>query len=198
MTYYSFIKDLITFLFTLAGLIIAGIGLATWKKQIKGLKEFEAAYDLHFSILKLRDAIKHVRNPAIFPFESLKAVQYAKTKYPEKSDSEMEKDSHLYVYEMRWEEINNARREMESHLLAIEVLWGSEISILIKPLYGKISELYLGLKQNFQPTEFKTRSLTEIHDIIYDKSNWDTEDTFSGEVSRLVQKITEYIKGKIS
>ena len=136
---YLFIKDLITFVLTIAGIIIASKGLSTWKKQIKWNKENEISYNLNYSILKLRDAIKHVRNPAIWNSENYKAIQYFKNKYPNRKDDEnLEKNSSIYVYEMRWEEITNAYTEMESHLLAVEVLWGSEILNKIKPLRKKV------------------------------------------------------------
>ena len=64
------IKGLITTGLTIWGLVIAMRGLATWRKQIKGTKEFDVAYNLNYSVLKLRDAIKHVRNPAIWPSEN--------------------------------------------------------------------------------------------------------------------------------
>lgn len=194
---YIFIKDLITFILTTAGIIIAGIGLATWKKQIKGTKEFETAYNLHYSILKLRDAIKNVRNPAIWPSENQKALEYSKSKYPNKSREDIENNSHAYVYEMRWEEIKNASTEMESYLLAAEVIWGPEILNLVKPLNKKINELNIYLAQYFQP-DMRTKSFMELHNIIYDKSNGDEKDAFSKEMYKIVQGITDYIKGKIS
>jgi len=194
---YIFLKDLITFIFTGAGLVIAGMGLATWKKQIKGTKEFDTAYNLHYSILKLRDAIKHVRHPAIFPSESYKALGYAKAKYPQKSDAEREKFSHEYVYEMRWEEIKKASTEVESHLLAAEVLWGP-LSGLMMPLDKKITELNIALKQTFQP-EMRTKDADELHDIVYDMSNriTGTEDQFSTEVNQATKRVADYLKEKI-
>src|ERR1035437_9099217 len=144
------IRDVITYALTFWGLIIATKGLVTWRKQIKGTKEFETAYNLNYSVLKLRDAIKHVRNPAIWPSESYKAIQYYKAKYSDKPIEDVEKNSQGYVYEMRWEEIVSAFTEIESHLLAAEVLWGIEILSLIKPLNKKINELNIGLKQYFQ------------------------------------------------
>lgn len=195
---YDVTKDIITFVLTAAGLIIAGMGLATWKKQIKGTKEFDTAYNLHYSILKLRNAIKHVRNPAIFPSESYKAIQYSTAKYPDKSKEEIEKSSHPYVYEMRWDEIKDADTEVESHLLAAEVLWGPEILELMKPLNSKIVELNIALKQNFQP-ELRTKNVTDLHDVIYDKGDGSTgEDAFSQEVSKAIKGIVDYIKSKIS
>jgi len=193
--WYLIIKDILTFLLTVAGLIIAGIGLITWKKQIKGTKEFDTVYNLNYSILKLRDAIRHVRNPAIWPDEDQKAEEYAKSKHP---DIEIIKDSHLSVYEMRWEKITQAATEMESHLLAAEVLWGSEILKLIRPLNIKINELNIALQQNFRP-EFRTKSIKEIHSVIYDIGDGiDNHDAFSQDINKFIKEISKYLQSKIS
>ncbi len=194
---YLPIKDIITFLFTLAGLVIAGMGLATWKKQIHGVKEFETAYNLHYSVLKLRDAIKHVRNPAIWPSESIKALSHLKEKYPERSVEDIDKNSNAHVYEIRWEEIVTASTEMESHLLAAEVLWGPDILNIVKPLNKEITGLNICLKQYFQP-DLRTKDLKEIRNVIYDMSGENEDDEFTKGISLKVQVITDYIKSKIS
>lgn len=191
---YLFIKDLITFILTIAGIIVAGGGLSTWKKQIEGKKKLEVSYNLNYSVLKLRDAIKHVRNPAIWNAENYKAIQYFKNKYPERKDDEnLEKNSSIYVYEMRWEEITTAFTEMESHLLSAEVLWGSEILNKIKPLRKKVTELNISLKQYLTP-ELRTKKLEEIDKIVYDMGNENEKDSFSQEIDKIIEGITDYIK----
>ncbi len=195
--WYLITKDVLTVLFTLAGLIIAGLGLATWKKQIKGSKEFEAAHNLHFAMLKLREAIKHVRNPAIWPSESQRAVKFIKEKNPEKSDEELKKNEHAYVYEMRWQKITDAYTEAESYLLEAEALWGHEIMDLTKPLNKKVRELNINLNQNFASPEMRTKDLMTIHDVIYDKSSETEQDAFSTEVSKSIDAIADYLRGKI-
>lgn len=193
---YIFIKDLITFILTIIGMIIAGGGLFTWKKQIKGTKIIEISYNLNYSVLKLRDAIRHVRNPAIWNNENYKAIQYFKNKYPDRVDDEkLEKNSNIYVYEMRWEEITNAYTEMESHLLAAEVLWGSEILNKIKPLRKKVTELNISLQQHLTP-ELRTKTPEVLDKIIYDMSNENEKDAFSQEIDKAVEVITDYIKQK--
>jgi len=194
--WYLITKDVLTVLFTLTGLIIAGLGLATWKKQIKGSKEFEAAHNLHFAMLKLREAIKHVRNPAIWPSESQRAVKFIKEKNPEKSDEELKKNEHAYVYEMRWQKITDAYTEAESYLLEAEALWGHEIMDLTKPLNKKVRELNINLNQNFAP-EMRTKDLMAIHDVIYDKSSETEQDAFSAEVSKYIDAIADYLRKKI-
>lgn len=198
INYYPIIKDVITGFFTLVGLIIAGMGLATWKKQIKGTKNFEVSYNLHFSVLKLRNAIKHVRNPAIFPSETERAIQYSKNKYPEKSQEEIESKKVSYVYEMRWEKISEAYTEIESHLLSAELLWGKEILDLVRQLNKKVTELNINLQQYFNP-DLRTKDYNEIHDIVYDQSNpqTGTEDDFSKEISLMIENIANFLKDKM-
>ena len=195
--WYIILKDILTFGVTVAGLIIAGMGLATWKKQIKGAKEFEVAYDLHYSILKLRNAIRHVRHPGIWPSESRKAIEYSKLKYPDKNLEEIEKNPHAYVYEMRWEKITEADTEIESHLLAGEVLWGYDIKNQLKPLDTKVTELNIALQQRFQP-ELRTKSHMEIHDIMYDQLNDSMNDKFGREIDKIIESIATYLKQKIT
>ena len=194
--WYLITKDILTALFTFSGLVIAGFGLATWKKQIKGSKEFEAVHNLHFAMLKLREAIKHVRNPAIWPSESQRAVKFIKERSPEKSDEELKKNEHAFVYEMRWQKITDAYTEAESYLLEAEALWGHEIMDLTKPLNKKVRELNINLNQNFAP-EMRTKDLMAIHDVIYDKSSETEQDAFSTEVSKSIDAVADYLRGKI-
>ncbi len=194
---YNYIKDLFTLALSITGLIIAGQGLSTWKKQIKGGREFEIAYNLHLSTLKLRDAIKHVRNPAIWNAESYEAIQYFKKKHPDrKDDQNIEKNSSVYVYEMRWEEITIANTEMESHLLAAEVLWGPELRDNVKSIRKNVTTLNIGLQQYLNP-EFRTKNSGQLRDIVYDASDDSKKDEFSQEIDRAVESIANFLKPKI-
>lgn len=193
----SLAKDLITVILTIVGLLIARSGLLTWKRQVKGVKEFEIAYNLNYSLLKLREAIKHVRNPFIWNAENSKALQHFKNKYSDSSNNEdLKRNSDTYVYEMRWEEITKSYTEMESHLLGAEVLWGPEILDKISPLKDKVIKLKISLMQYLEP-ETRAMSSEEIHDIIYDRSHGGEEDVFSKETGASIEEITKYIKQKI-
>ncbi len=189
------VKNVLTFGFTLWGLIIAGMGLSTWKKQIKGAKNFEISYSLHYSILKLRDAIKYVRNPVIWPSENYQAAIFFKNKFPDKTDKEIPKqDTNSYVYEMRWEKITKAYTEVESHLLGAEVLWGPDILAKIKPLNQHVNKLNICLRQYFNP-DLRTYDFNELHDIIHGDIN-DNHDAFSQLVAGSIEQVVGYIKEK--
>lgn len=195
--WFLLVKDAVTFLFTGIGIIIASQGLHTWKKQIKGTKEFEIAYGLNLAVLKLRDAVRFVRNPWIWPSESQRAIQLLKERNPALSDRELKKGEHAYVYEIRWERITSAYTEVESQLLGAEVLWGKGIVALVEPLDKKIGELNVYLRQHFQP-EFRTKDPTEIHDAVYSQAAGRLEhDRFSKQITDCIAPISTYLKDKM-
>jgi len=195
-SWYLVIKDVATLGLTLTGLVIAGMGLATWKKQIRGAKEFETAYNTNYSVLKLRAAIKHVRNPFVWATESEKAIEHFKSKYPDQSEKERRERSQIYVYEMRWQKIIDASTELESHLLAAELLWGAEILALVRPITRKVSELNTNLNQNFEP-DYPGIDRMKIHSVIYDGGHEDQEDAFGTQVNDLLQGVSTYLKQKM-
>lgn len=190
------IKDIATITAALIGSWVAISGLYTWKKQIKGSKEFEIAHNLNLAILKMREAIKHVRNPAIWPSESHRAIKSTKEKYPDKSEEEIKKNENSYVYEMRWQKITDAYIEAEAHLLAAEAIWGQEVVNLVKPLNKKVRELNISLNQFFVP-ELRTKDISIVDSIIYDQSSETEEDSFSSEISRIIKALSDYLKEKI-
>ena len=191
--YYLFVQDVATVAISIGFLVVAWKGLATWKAQAKGIKAYEIAYNLHYAILKLRNAISCVRYPATYPSESYKAIQYASNRYPDKQREEIEKNSQAYVYELRWEKIVSATTEIESHLLGAEVLWGSEILDMMKPVNRKVTELNIALHENFQPRDLRTKDPMEIFNMIYERG----DDAFSKDVNTAIQDVLNYIKNKL-
>lgn len=160
-----------------------------------GSKRAEVAYNLNYSLLKVRDAIKGVRNPAIWNSEFEAARKYSKEKNPENSDEFREKNSSALVYEMRWEEITKALKDLDSNVLAAEVLWGTEVVNLVRPLHKKITELTIALRQHFNP-DLRTKDFMELHDTIYNQGHEGEEDGFGKEVSDIIKKVDEYLKTK--
>lgn len=196
---YEVVKDIVSAIFAAATIVVAFLGLATWKKQIKGQKEFNTAYELNYSFLKLRDAIRAVRNPMIWPAESRQAALRSKEENPDKTQDELGKeDGQADVYNMRWESVTRAATEIEAHLLAAEVLWGKDVVALRDPLKEKVFELNMALKQKFNP-EFRTSKYGEVHAIIYDQSNGpNDQDAFTREVNQAIEDIASYLRGKMT
>jgi hypothetical protein len=195
--HYALAKDALQTSLAIIGVWIAASGLNTWKKQIKGSKEMNAAHDLHLSTLKLREAIKHVRNPWRWPSEDERAIKFLKEKYPGKSDEELKKDAESGVYEVRWQQITDAYANAEAHLLLGEVLWGTEIPTLFKPLTKKIQELNLALNQYFSPKDLRVKDLSELREVIYDGSREDHLDVFMRDVDLAIKDLETYLKRKL-
>lgn len=191
-------KDIFTGIAAIIASVVALLGLSAWRKQMRGVKEFETAFNLHLSLLKMREAVKFVRNYVIWPAESEKAKSYSKEKYPYRSEEEIESSAHINVYEMRWEKISGAYTQIESHLLAAEVLWGKEIVNLLQPLKVKINELNIALSQYYTPQELRTMKPEEIRNIIFYTGDGLVEDKFGKEINQSIEGMVNYIQKKIS
>jgi len=191
------VRDIITIILTIIGLWFAGQGLSTWKKQIKGSKEIETAYDLHVAIIKFREAIKFVRNPFIPVSEIQRAIsQIKKESFRDLTDNITGDDS-AYAYEVRYLKVLEAKIELDSCLLIAEALWGRKIFDMVKPLKDKSKQLSFALKQNFRPNEVRVMDVQNIDNIIYDKSEENKQDNFSKEISDQVELIAKYLREKI-
>lgn len=183
---YIFIKDLITFLLTIIGMIIAGGGLFTWKKQIKG----DTARRLYKSVLKLREAISYVRNPFISIAEQNNAIKQA-----EKENIVLEIKSSNIVYYFRWQKITEAMSELQLEQLEAEVLWGKEVLEKIDPIRSCVTELNIKLSQFLNP-DLKTFSNDEIREVIYENRTKDFRDTFTLKIDNAVDVVGDFLKPK--
>lgn len=190
---YIFLKDITTLILTTAGIIIASSGLSTWKKQIKGGKEFEIGYNLNYAVLKMRGAIKDVRNPFVWNNETEDAEKNYREKYPESSNEDQKKNASSYVYVLRWKKISEASTEMESHLLGAEILWGKEVLTKIKPINNCIKKLNMSIYRHFKP---ELRSKLDDEDIIFNTGTEENPDKFSIDVDKAVEEIHNYIESK--
>lgn len=183
---YIFIKDLITLVLTIAGMIIAGGGLSTWKKQIKG----DTARRLYKSVLKLREAISYVRNPFISITEQNNAIKQA-----EKENISLEMKSSNIVYYFRWQKITEAMSELQLEQLEAEVLWGKEVLEKIDPIRSCVTELNMKLSQFLNP-DLKTFSSDEIREVIYENRSKDSSDKFTSKIDNAVNVVGNFLKPK--
>jgi hypothetical protein len=125
---------------------LAFVGLRTWRLQLKGTAEYTLAKEVLKAAYRVREAFKHVRNPAIFSYE-----------YPE---SMREETGHLkdqfraegtaHVYEERFKVLNDAFRVLEDRTLDAKVEWGSHFAVLIMPLRKLRAELLMAVQDHVQ------------------------------------------------
>ncbi|MEX0719938.1 MAG: hypothetical protein WD059_04660 [Balneolaceae bacterium] len=190
------IKEIINIVAPILGLVIAAIGVFTWRIQLKGKTEYELSRRLLKAVYELRDAIKVVRNPAIIPEEVVSAFRkkgLSDEEIIKKGDIVFSKD---VVYEYRWKYITTALSTLEVEELEAEVLWGKEIKEEIHRFKQCTYKLNLNLKRLFRQEvgkrNFSKEKLDEIHKVVWDDFENDTP--FDIELSSTLKDIEEFLK----
>ncbi|GAB7561439.1 hypothetical protein nrt1_56360 [Pseudomonas aeruginosa] len=90
----SSLAEIITAIAASAGAITAAIGVNTWRSELKGRAEFDAARGLMRSVYKARQYIASVRSPLIFSHEF--PVEY-KDASPDRTP-EQEENGYAHVF----------------------------------------------------------------------------------------------------
>ena len=181
---YEIVKDIIYVLFAGAGVVVAWKGLFIWRDHAQGNTEYEIARKLYKSVLKLRDAIKLVRNPGIWPAET----QEAHAKYPDAPEG----TTHA-VYYLRWEKVTEAYSELELEQLEAEVLWRNNIIKKLDSIKNCVKKLNIYLTDHLRPTDRKIKPQDETFKMIYDIGE---SDEFSKEVESSAKEVADFVKPK--
>jgi hypothetical protein len=114
-----------------AGVIIAGLGLKTWRQQLHGTADFETGRAILRGLYNVRDAIHNARRPGQTEVEG---------------DPQPGDDPTVVAYETRWNFVQSARSDLAVALLEGEVSWGDELKVLETELSQHITKLYLAIK----------------------------------------------------
>jgi len=187
--YYKFlildssIADYITAFSAMGAVIVAIYGFNEWKRQLKGKTDYETARRYLKSALKLRDAMKYVRNPFIPIAEMEKAF---KENGIEDGNYGSNEKTNRAVYSVRWKKVTEAATDLEAELLEAEVSWGRDAIKAQDDLDSLVRELrvIVTLFLNGTPRE------GEEH-LIYDTGE---NDPFSKKINTAIEKIENYLK----
>lgn len=106
--------DLVTAIATLGAVVVAGFGLKTWKKELKGRAEFDAARMLAKDTYALREALAGFRSPL-----------YLASEFPEGDRSSPE--SYSAMFQTRWQPVSEALVRFDATVLEAEALWTKEV-----------------------------------------------------------------------
>lgn len=192
------IKEIIVTLAAAGTVIMAYIGVNTWKGQLKGKTEYELAIRLLRVVLKTRDAISKVRNPFIHISEMYKALEdeeYSKDEIEEKI-GKSKADQHVYNARMKY--VHSALSELEIEKLEAETMWGKEVKAVLNPLYACAKELNIALLHRFNKeiySHLTPEKMEEIENIIYEvKSDVNDKDTFEGRIQDAVIDVKEFVR----
>ena len=107
----SLIKDISSIISGTILIVIAIMGLQTWKRQLKGNTEYELARRFLSAVYKIRDAISYIRNPFVSAGEIASALQEANIEI-DKSDSEYQVKRQNALYQKRWKKFKKHFRNI--------------------------------------------------------------------------------------
>ena len=182
-TFLSVLPDIITAVSTA---IVAGVaiyGITEWRRQLKGKTNYETARRYLKSALKLRDAMKYVRNPFIPVSEMQSALKENGFKEDEYNDN---KKMNRSVYSVRWNKVRESWTNLEAELIEAEISWGpsavkaqNSLDSCVRKLFASIS-LYLdGHGREFQDN------------IIYDTGE---QNEFTKEITKAIEEIEVFLR----
>jgi hypothetical protein len=173
---------------TILGVIFGSSWLDTSKKKMKGKLNHDIAREYLKAVLKLRDAVKIVRNPFIPIDEMLVALEKNGFK---KEDYEDSKKVNRSVYFLRWNKVQEVWTNFEEILTEAEVSWGSDAIKIQKELDRLIRELrsIIWLFINYSESFHKEGEKNEK--ILY--GTYDENDEFAKNINIEIEKIKFFL-----
>jgi len=151
----------------LGGVIIAALGLRTWRQELHGRADFELARRIMRGVYELRNQIRQMRN--IFSPE---------------------------VLDTQYERLNNKASELDAALLEAEVLWGKTLQPQKDSLKECLVTLRLALRRHFrsqnEKRELTSEQYKETDGVLYGDN--DENDQFGNSVEHAVGEFEDAIR----
>ena len=197
--YVTVAKDIALTIAGCIGAYVAVKGLNTWNRQLKGGVEYELTRRLLRQIYRLREAIKGVRNPVMWPNEMPSPA-------PEEAKNMSREQIRFYgmsnAYQKRWDKVTEVRADLQTELLEAEALWGPAIHERFEQMFKLQHELWVAV--HFYVTacnpdshegmrETMNKAMQKNRDILYEISG-ETEDAFSNDIAMAVSSIESFLK----
>lgn len=195
--YVSVTKDIVLTIAGGIGAYVALKGLNTWNRQLKGGVEYELTRRLLKLTYRLRDAIRNVRNPAMFGGEM---------PYPSSDEAkEMSRDQINYygmskAYQNRWDKVTQVSSDLQAELLEAEALWGADVHKQFEHLFKLRHELWMAVHFHLMAINPEQQNVTREamnrilkREILYDLSG-ENEDEFSSEIAKAITPIETFLK----
>lgn len=118
-------SDAITALAAIAASGAAAFGITSWRRELTGRAEFDAARGLIRATYKLRNAIADCRSPFVSSHEF--PLDYRG--FLSRHSAEEEAAAWGQVYRGRWAPIQEALQEFDAQALEAESIWGEDVRL---------------------------------------------------------------------
>ncbi len=192
------IKDVVLTGSAIATVIVASLGLNTWRRQLKGKSEYQLAKEVLMSVYRVKEAFIFVRNPVTSPDE-----YHEKMINPDGSLKNEYKDKGLsIVFSKRFKKFEEAVTKLKEKHLEAQVEWGAESQDIINPLYKCRVELYhavnMMLLRKKDPGEFSLTAKEKREEratVYYSGANPD--DQLTPQINKAIKGFEEWLRPHI-
>lgn len=163
----SDITNIIVALAAVAGAVIAGVALRTWRHELHGRADFELARRIMRAVYQLGNEIRQIRN--IFSPEFL---------------------------DTQYERLNNRASELDLALLEAEILWGNKLQAPKLAIKKSLSTLRLTMRRYFrsekEQSQLTDKQREEIDVTLYGEC--DDDDQFGKTVEQAIAEFEHALR----
>lgn len=188
---WSLTKDVISTIGTLGALIIGGLGLFTWSRQLKGTSEYELAKKAILVTYEVQQALQSVRNPMIYL--SKEEVEAGRRLQEEQR-----------IYEERLSDLYKKWAELQTIRLETKVIWSEQAHSVFNGLQERIGDvrgaiwLHFWMKGAYAgpgaTVDNSRQRVIENDKIVYFSSE---NDDFSQKIAESVRSVENFFSPKV-
>ena len=131
---FNVVKDVVTAVVAVWGLIYASRALDTWKRQLHGQEKYGLAKRILLALNRVRDEVKNVRSPLITGGESSTALKKSEAENGVAATSNGPMIVFSAVYRERWRRMTDAWSALSVEMDQASVVWHAEVFDEMKEL----------------------------------------------------------------
>ena len=188
---WSLTKDVVSIVGTIGALTIGGLGLFTWRRQLRGTSEYGVAKKAILKTYEVQQALQSVRNPMLYlsreEVEAGRRLEEEQRIYSERM---------TYLYD-KWAELQTIRLETK-------VIWGKEAHDSFNEIQQRIGDIRGAIWLHFwmkgayagpgATVDNSPERVGENDKIVYFTSE---EDDFSKKIAESTAKVEEFFGSKV-
>ena len=163
------------------GIVVAALGLNTWRRQLLGTHEFDLARRVLKSLYSLRDAVASVRHPFMSTAEA--------GEIPTDDAAPWE----AYAYQNRWDRVSEAQQDLSVTLVEAEIVWGELLKADALTLADHVNKLAGTIRKHLRNLRRDgDRDWTREDDAIL----WFgiDDDPYAAELNRIIREIDTKVR----
>lgn len=188
---WSLTKDVVSIVGTIGALTIGGLGLFTWRRQLRGTSEYEIAKKAILKTYEVQQALQSVRNPMLYL-----------SKEEVEAGRRLEEEQRIYSERMTY--LNEKWAGLQTIRLETKVIWGKEAQDSFNEIQQRIGDLRGAIWLHFwmkgayagpgATVDNSPERVRENDKIVYFTSE---EDEFSQKIAESTANVEKFFGPKV-